>query len=120
MPFDGSKRVVVKNGKVETMDKLDRLFRPGMIGKLELRNRIILAPMLIGYGQDYYTTDEYTVFLSAVDKGGVGLVITGATRVVEEIGILSGSLGIFDDKFIPTSGCFFASHAPDNLASILA
>jgi 2,4-dienoyl-CoA reductase-like NADH-dependent reductase (Old Yellow Enzyme family) len=83
------------------MEKLDRLFRPGMIGKLELKNRIILAPMLIGYGQDYHTTEQYTAFLAAVAKGGVGLIITGAARVVEEIGILSGSLGIFDDKFIP-------------------
>ena len=84
------------------MEKLVKLFEPGMIGKLRIKNRIILAPMLLGYGQDYYTTDEYTAFLKAVAKGGVGLIITGAARVVEETGILTGSLGIFDDKFIPS------------------
>jgi len=83
------------------MEKLNKLFEPGMIGKLRLKNRIVLAPMLIGYGQDFYATDEYIAFLEAVAKGGVGLIITGAARVVREVGVLSGSLGIFDDKFIP-------------------
>jgi 2,4-dienoyl-CoA reductase-like NADH-dependent reductase (Old Yellow Enzyme family)/thioredoxin reductase len=84
------------------MEKLAKLFEPGMIGKLKLKNRIILSPMLLGYGQDFYPTDEYTAFLQTVAKGGVGLIITGAARVVEEFGVLSGSIGIFDDKFIPS------------------
>lgn len=84
------------------MEKLVKLFEPGMIGKLRIKNRIILAPMLLGYGQDYYITEEYTAFLKEVAKGGVGLIITGAARVFEEAGILTGSLGIFDDKFIPS------------------
>lgn len=60
-----------------------KLFEPGRIGKLSLKNRIVMAPMSIGgLGEpdgrlsqraiDYYVTRA---------KGGTGLIITGASRV---------------------------------------
>ena len=64
-----------------------KLFEPGKLGKLSLKNRIVMAPMVIKVlaepdgtlsqrGLDYYI---------ARAKGGVGLIITGATRVTREI-----------------------------------
>jgi 2-enoate reductase len=72
-----------------------KLFEPGKIGKLEVKNRIVMAPMgIIGLveldgrisqrGVDYYV---------ARAKGGVGLITTGMTYV--EHGVAS--------SFIPTS-----------------
>lgn len=84
------------------MSERNMLFEPGTIGKLRLKNRIVLAPMIVGYGDGFYTTEQYNAFLEAMANGGVGLVITGAARVVSEKGILGGSLGIFDDRFVPS------------------
>ncbi|MFC1825365.1 FAD-dependent oxidoreductase [Thermodesulfobacteriota bacterium] len=64
-----------------------KLFEPGRIGRLSLKNRIIMAPMAIGalsepdgslsqWGIDYYVDRA---------KGGVGLIIAGASRVTREI-----------------------------------
>ena len=66
-----------------------KLFEPGKISKLSLKNRIVMAPLGIGglgisdlggrlsqRGIDYY---------AARAKGGVGLIITGGTRVSREI-----------------------------------
>lgn len=64
-----------------------KLFEPGHIGGLELKNRIIMAPMGIGAlaepdgrlsrrAIDYYTTRA---------KGGAGMIITGLTCVDVEI-----------------------------------
>ncbi|MCJ7516157.1 MAG: 2-enoate reductase, partial [Dehalococcoidia bacterium] len=67
--------------------KYSKLFEPINIGKLEIKNRIAMAPMAIaglttpdgGFGAraiDYYVERA---------KGGVGLIITGAAMVDEEI-----------------------------------
>jgi len=31
---------------------LPKVFQPGAIGKLEIKNRIVLPPMLMGYGSE--------------------------------------------------------------------
>ena len=64
-----------------------KLFEPGKIGKLSIKNRILMCPMGVGgleepqgglsqRGIDYYV---------ARAKGGTGLIITGLTRVSREI-----------------------------------
>lgn len=64
-----------------------KLFEPGKIGKLAIKNRILMCPMGVGgleepqgglsqRGIDYYV---------ARAKGGTGLIITGLTRVSREI-----------------------------------
>lgn len=66
------------------MDKLVKLFEPGKIGSLELKNRIIAAPL--GYGFTFATkpngfvTDRLIAYNEARAKGGVGLIqlTTGA------------------------------------------
>ena len=70
-----------------------KLFEPGRIGKLSIKNRIVMAAMgmrggliepdgrLSQRGIDYYV---------ARAKGGTGLIITGATRVSRETEYLPG------------------------------
>jgi 2,4-dienoyl-CoA reductase-like NADH-dependent reductase (Old Yellow Enzyme family)/thioredoxin reductase len=84
------------------MTELTKLFEPGRIGKLLLKNRIVCAAMGTGLCHpEGYTTPQYTAFLVERAKGGVGLIITGVTRVVSGVGMRPGSMSIYHDKFIP-------------------
>lgn len=62
-----------------------RLFESGMIGKLCLKNRIVMAPMNMG-GQepDGRISQQAIDYFVARAKGGTGLIITGASRVSRE------------------------------------
>ncbi len=81
---------------------LSRLFQPGRIGKLELKNRYVMAAMGTGYcHHEGYSTPEYMAFMEERAKGGTGLLMTGVTRILSEIGMRPGSMGMYDDKLIP-------------------
>jgi 2-enoate reductase len=78
-----------------------KLFEPGRIGKLRVKNRIVMAPMgtrfeepdgrLSQRGIDYYV---------ARAKGGTGLIITGSFGVVRRMKgpILSMAQPLIDDR----------------------
>jgi 2,4-dienoyl-CoA reductase-like NADH-dependent reductase (Old Yellow Enzyme family) len=84
------------------LSSLSKLFQPGRIGKLELKNRIVMAAMGTGYcHHDGYVLDEYIAFMEERAKGGTGLLMTGVTRILSEVGMRPGSMGIYDDKLIP-------------------
>ena len=84
------------------MGNLNKLFQPGQIGKLKLKNRIVMAAMGTGYcHHDGYVLDEYLAFMEERAKGGTGLLMTGVTRILSEVGMRPGSMGIYDDKLIP-------------------
>lgn len=89
-----------------------KLFEAGKIGRLSIKNRIVMAPMGLGglsepdgrLGQraiDYYV---------ARAKGGVGLIITGATRVTREIEYIPRAAG-----FLGADGSMYISQL-DELA----
>ncbi len=63
------------------------LFEPGKIGKLQIKNRIVMAPMGIGglAEPDGTLSPEGIDYYVARAKGGVGLIITGSARVSQEI-----------------------------------
>ncbi|MSQ53511.1 MAG: FAD-dependent oxidoreductase [Betaproteobacteria bacterium] len=84
------------------MGNLDKLFQPGRIGRLDLKNRIVMAAMGTGYcHHDGYVLDEYIAFMEERARGGAGLLMTGVTRILSEVGMRPGSMGIYDDKLIP-------------------
>ncbi|OGO20463.1 MAG: hypothetical protein A2144_00815 [Chloroflexi bacterium RBG_16_50_9] len=59
------------------MEKLEKLFEPGNIGTLELKNRIIMAPiggMSRVTEPGGYVTDEFISFYEARARGGVGFI----------------------------------------------
>src|SRR3990172_1853693 len=102
------------------MDKLTKLFEPGKIGKLELKNRIIMGPL--GHGFTFatkpegYATDRLIAFYEARAKGGVGLIqlTTAALGRPFATGLMlsPGILSIIDDEHIPSAGKFTdAMHA---------
>ena len=60
-----------------------KLFEPGKIGKLSLKNRIAMAPMgIVGFNEfDGRLSQRGIDYYAARARGGVGLIITGLFRV---------------------------------------
>ena len=80
---------------------LAKLFEPGKIGTMELKNRIIMAPMgTFSTDAKGYPTSRTIDFYVERAKGGVGFIITGGCSVIPEARV-PGMLWIYDDKFIP-------------------
>ena len=78
------------------------LFSPVTVGSMEVRNRIVMAPMTSGYSSaDGYVTDTLTNFYVARAKGGVGL-ITCESCYVDPLGKgFVGHLALDQDQYIP-------------------
>ena len=63
------------------------LFTPMNIGTCEIKNRIVMAPMLMGFGQfDGKTTEKMLNYYEERAKGGTGLIITEITRIDDKTG----------------------------------
>jgi 2,4-dienoyl-CoA reductase-like NADH-dependent reductase (Old Yellow Enzyme family) len=59
-----------------------RLFEPGCIGALSLKNRLIKAPTVTGLAtRDGCVTDRMAAFYREMAQGGVGLVIVENSHV---------------------------------------
>lgn len=63
------------------------LFTPMHIGSCEIKNRIVMAPMLMGFGQfDGKATEKMLNYYEERAKGGTGLIITEITRIDDKTG----------------------------------
>lgn len=64
------------------MTAFEHLLRPGRIGSMELRNRLVMSPMETMYGTPDGLPSERTVaYFEARAAGGVGLITVGATGI---------------------------------------
>ena len=81
----------------------EKLFTKGMIGKLELKNRVVMPAMGTGFASSTgEASDEIIKYYEARAKGGCGLIITEITRIDDETGIgMSNQLSATDGKDIP-------------------
>lgn len=62
-----------------------KMFEPGRIGNLVLKNRIVMAPMGIDYvDPDHGFSQKSIDYYAARAEGGTGLIITGAALVSDE------------------------------------
>lgn len=69
-----------------TSQQFQKLFQPGRIGKLEIRNRIIMGPMGTGFAEpDGRYSQRQIDFYVARAKGGAGLITAGVTKAEGEI-----------------------------------
>ena len=67
----------------------DLLFSPLKIGNVIIKNRIVMAPMVMGTGCPNGTPSEQMMsYYEQRAKNGVGLIITEATRVDDITGVL--------------------------------
>ena len=81
----------------------DMLFPPMKIGNVEIKNRIVMAPMCMGFGQyNGCATETMMDYYEERAKGGVGLIFTEITRINDITGASSfGQLGMSHDYQIP-------------------
>jgi 2,4-dienoyl-CoA reductase-like NADH-dependent reductase (Old Yellow Enzyme family)/thioredoxin reductase len=85
------------------MPELKRLFNPGRIGTVDIRNRIVMNALgTLLEGKDGSVTERLITYYEARAKGGAGLIVSCHTRVVPHPR-REGWMGIaiWDDKFIP-------------------
>jgi 2,4-dienoyl-CoA reductase-like NADH-dependent reductase (Old Yellow Enzyme family)/thioredoxin reductase len=121
------------------MSKLVKLFEPGKIGKLEVKNRIVMAPLGHGFAfatKDGFMTDRLIAFHEARAKGGVGLIQATTSSLgppYDSVTAFSpGVLTITDDAHVEsvkhwtqaihshgTKASFSLSHQGAALASIV-
>ncbi|MFH1092419.1 MAG: effector protein, partial [Pseudomonadota bacterium] len=83
------------------MGRLTKLFEPGRIGGLEIKNRIVMAPMVtMAYGPEGELTSRTADFYAARARGGVGLIICQSSIILWE-SRAPFRCSLYDDKFIP-------------------
>jgi len=79
-----------------------RLWEPCRIGRMELKNRIVMPPMVTRYASDDgFVTERTKNYYEARARGGPGLVIVEATYVHRQGWAFYNQIGISEDKFIP-------------------
>jgi 2,4-dienoyl-CoA reductase-like NADH-dependent reductase (Old Yellow Enzyme family) len=79
------------------------IFEPINIRKIQLDNRIVLAPTHVGMGDEKgMVTDQYLCYYYTRASGGVGLVIVEITGVTGRYAFIAGrGLGAASDRSIP-------------------
>ena len=85
------------------MGEFKKLFSPGRIGSLEIRNRIVMNAMgALLENLDGSVGERLTDYYEERAKGGAGLIVSSHTRVVphpRREGFMG--IAIWDDRFIP-------------------
>ncbi|MFA7440549.1 MAG: NADH:flavin oxidoreductase/NADH oxidase [Sphingomonadaceae bacterium] len=74
------------------------LFTPMQLGSLNLRNRIVVAPMCQYSAEEGCATDWHLMHLGNLALSGVGLVMIEATAVTPEGRISPDDLGLWSDE----------------------
>jgi 2,4-dienoyl-CoA reductase (NADPH2) len=83
------------------MRSFPSLFEPIQIGTMQVKNRIVMAPMTTDYGNDDQTPSERLMaYLEARAQGGVGLITMEVCTVDVAHRYLQRSLTLGDDSFI--------------------
>lgn len=85
------------------MGAFDNLLQPGRIGTLEVRNRIVMAPMGSNFAESDGTCGErIQAYYEARAAGGAGLLTMGVGAIAYPHGTAEPyQVGLSDDKFIP-------------------
>ncbi len=76
---------------------MSQLFSPFSIGHLQLKNRIVIAPMCQYSAENGEATDWHLIHLGHLALSGAGLLIIEATAVEPEGRITSADLGLWSD-----------------------
>lgn len=82
--------------------KYQKLFSKGKIGKMELKNRIVMPPMGTGLNSASGEVNEHLIrYYEERAKGGCGLIITEISRIDDEWGIgMPNQIQVTDTKFV--------------------
>ena len=84
------------------MTQHPHLFSPARIGSMEVRNRLVMAPMGVEIvGDDGTANEAITAYYEERARGGVGLIVTEVCAVSYPRGANSvHQLGLSDDRFV--------------------
>ncbi len=86
----------------EYMSRFQLLTGPTRIGRMELRNRMVMAPMVTNYAyEDGSVTERLRAYHEERARGGVGLIIVEAAYVHPSGRGFQNEVGIYSDKLIP-------------------
>lgn len=85
------------------MGTFDNLLRPGRIGRMELRNRIVMAPMGSNFAETDGTCGErIQAYYEARAAGGAGLLIMGVCAIAYPAGTAEPfQVGVSEERFVP-------------------
>ena len=96
--------ILLINLSLERDDFLEysKLFSEGKIGNVTIKNRVVMSPMVMDVAAiDGTPNEQMMAYYEERAKGGVGLIITEATRVDDSTGLLAPrQLGMSRDKHI--------------------
>jgi 2,4-dienoyl-CoA reductase-like NADH-dependent reductase (Old Yellow Enzyme family)/thioredoxin reductase len=82
---------------------INRLFSPIKVGGVELKNRIIMAPMVTSFaGSDGFMTEREKSYFIRRAMGGVALITIGDVTIAPNSQVSPNYEGIWDNKFILT------------------
>jgi 2,4-dienoyl-CoA reductase (NADPH2) len=83
------------------MEHLQKLFEPIKIGDVEIKNRIVMSPMALGFCEDDGTiNDRFVEFYTQRAQGGAGLIIV-VTGYNDFGNKMPRSPALEDEKFLP-------------------
>ena len=84
------------------MPQFAKLFEPGKMGKVELKNRIIMAPCGTHYSSHYgFVTEQQLAYYGERAKGGAGLIVTEGASTRKPPRGKPGRILVNEDKFLP-------------------
>ena len=76
------------------------LFDTGLIGTLELKNRIVRSATWEGMcDQNGRPTEKLVEYYKTLTEGGIGLIISGYTYIRPEGKQMPGKMGLYNDSF---------------------
>lgn len=78
--------------------KYPNLASPGTIGTMKLKNRYVMTAVGLRTDKNYELSEQTLAYFEARAKGGVGLIITGATVVVPSPMMGATGMGIYNDE----------------------
>lgn len=82
-------------------EMFENMFKPGKIGNLEIKNRLVVPPMLSEYAdEDGNLTERYIRYYEEKAKGGFGLIIAEDNAVEPRGAGFTKLAGLWDDSQI--------------------
>jgi len=84
------------------MSQLQKLFEPMNIGKMNLKNRLVMPAMMVGLGENDMVSSRFKDFYAERACGGVGLIIIGLATTMYPGPFFPNGIGIYKDEFIPS------------------
>ena len=82
--------------------KMVSLFDTTNIGTLQLKNRLVMTAMDLGFSTDGFVNDRFIDFYTERADGGVGLIVIGGCYPEQNGKAWKSILGLDDDRYIPS------------------